>query len=183
VFKKGEKRDFWNARSVFALRNLTVMGVMLALGAVLSRFTLYITPTFKGIGFAYLPGALVALLFGPWAAIAYGFLSDAVNYFSNPQGFYFPGYALSEALSYFLYACFLYRRPVSVWRVAAARGLILIFITLGLNCFWDAAMYGANPAGFYTGTRLLNNLIQFPFHAALVLVLGRRALEIFKRRG
>ncbi|MDR1573891.1 MAG: folate family ECF transporter S component, partial [Clostridiales Family XIII bacterium] len=152
-------------KSAFTLENLIIMALMAAAAAVLSRFSIHLTPTFRAISFAYLPGAVVAILCGPWCALAYGFVSDALQYFANPQGGYFPGYALSEMLSCFIYALFLHRRPITLWRTVAARIVILILVTMGLNYIWMNMMYGTVAGGYYTGARLINNLVQLPFHA------------------
>lgn len=161
-------KDFFAYRNVFSLRNVIVMGLMISLSAILSRFTIYITPTFKAISFAYLPGAVVAILFGPWAALVYGFVNDFTSYIVNPQGIYFPGYALSAMLSYFIYACLLYKRPITLWRVIIARVLILITVVFGLNYVWMSIMVGTTAGGYFTGVRLINNIVQLPFHALLI---------------
>jgi ECF transporter S component (folate family) len=165
------RRQFFSAKRVFSPRSLAVMGVMAALAAILSRFTIYITPTFKGIGFAYLPAVVVPTLLGPWAGLAFALVSDTVGFFANPQGGYFPGYAISEMLSCFLYACFLYRRPIRIWRIAAARLLVLVFITLGLNFVWSSMLFGSTAGTYFVQARFLNNLVQYPFHIALIFGL------------
>ncbi|MDR2356195.1 MAG: folate family ECF transporter S component [Clostridiales Family XIII bacterium] len=161
-------------KNAFTLENLILMALMAAIAAVLSRFSIYLTPTFRAITFTYLPGVITAALCGPWCALAYGFVSDALQYFANPQGGYFPGYALSEMLSCLIYALFLYGKPVKLLRVAAARLVVLVLVTMGLNYVWMNMMYGTLAGGFYTGARLINNLVQFPFHVAIImLVVGR----------
>ncbi|MDR2296259.1 MAG: folate family ECF transporter S component [Clostridiales Family XIII bacterium] len=169
-------------KSAFTLENLILMGLMAAIAAVLSRFSIYLTPTFRAITFAYLPGALTAMLCGPWCALAYGFVSDALQYLANPQGGYFPGYALSEMLSCFIYALLLYKRPVKLWRVIAARLIILVLVTMGLNYVWMRMMYGTLAGGYYTGARLINNLVQLPFHAVLITLVGKRAVKLRQSR-
>ncbi len=171
-------KDFFAKKNVFSLRNLIFMGLMLAIGAVLSRFTLYITPTFKAITFAYLPGAMVAMLLGPWAAIIYGFVSDFILYIVNPQGGYFPGYALSEMFTYFIYACFMYQKPVTILRVTLARAIITVAVTFGLNYIWTSMMYGTAASGYFTGARLINNIVQFPFHVVLITFVGKKLLKL-----
>jgi ECF transporter S component (folate family) len=171
----------FEGKSAFTLENLIIMALMAAAAAVLSRFSIYLTPTFRAITFAYLPGAITAILCGPWCALAYGFVSDALQYFANPQGGYFPGYALSEMVSCFIYAVFLNKRPITIWRVVAARLLILVLVTMGLNYIWMNLMYGTLAGGFYTGARLVNNLVQLPFHAIIITLVGKQLVRF--RRG
>jgi ECF transporter S component (folate family) len=170
------------AKNAFTLENLIIMALMAAAAAVLSRFSLYLTPTFKAISFSYLPGAITAILCGPWCALAYAFVSDTLQYFANPQGGYFPGYALSEMLSCFIYALFLYKRPLKLWRVIAARLVILVLVVMGLNYVWMNMMYGTLAGGYYTGARLINNLVQLPFHALIILFVGKQLIR-FRKSG
>jgi ECF transporter S component (folate family) len=177
-----KKRARPSRKAALSLENLILMALMAAAAAVLSRFSLYLTPTFKAISFAYLPGAVVAMLCGPWYALAYGFVSDALQYFANPQGGYFPGYALSEMLSCLIYALFLHERPITFPRAIAARLLILATVTMGLNYIWMRMMYGTIAGGYYTGARLVNNLVQLPFHALLISFVGKRLVRLWMDR-
>ena len=176
--KSVSPKGFFATKGVFSPQNVVMMGILTAVAAILSRFSIYLTPTFKAITFTYLPGALVAMLFGPWAGLAYGFVSDTAMYLMNPQGGYFPGFAISEMVSCFIYACFLYRQRITVLRVAAARALILLFVMFGLNFVWLSIMYGQLAGGFFTGARRINNLAQFPFHVAITWFAGKRAVEL-----
>ncbi len=165
--------DIFSFKKVFTVKNMIIMGMMVATAVVLSRFSLYITPTFKAISFAYLPGVLVSVLFGPWAALVFGFVSDWATFLANPQGFYFFGYAISGMVTYFIYACFLYKRPIQIWRVVLARALVIILVVFGLNFIWNSMMYGTIASKYFTSVRLINNLVQFPFHVAITLFLAR----------
>ena len=170
--------DFFSVKDVFALRNVIIMGLMAALTAVLSRFTIYISPTQKFMDIAYLPGAVIAMLYGPWAALGFGFVSDTVGYFANPQGVYFFGYAVSKMVSLFIYACFFYKQRVTLGRAIAARALVLVIVVFGLNFVWQSIMMGQLSAAYFTSTRLVLNAVQFPFHVALILLLGKPAERI-----
>lgn len=176
-----ELKVFFALKGVFTLRSTVVMGLMTALSVVMAMFlTFTVNSTFKAFSIAYLPGAVVAMLYGPWAALAYGFVSDTVKYIANPFGPYFPGYALSEMLSYFFYACFFFRRPVRVWRVIAARLLVLGPIVFGMNFLWQMILSGKAASAYFTGARLTSNSLQFPFHTALIfltLMLVQRVLK------
>ncbi len=181
-------RAFFSLQNVFTTRNIILMGLMLAIGAVLSRFSIYITPTFKAVSFAYLPGTVVACLMGPWAALAYGFINDFIAYIVNPQGPYFPFYAISEMTAYFIYACLMYRQRVTYLRALIARALILIVVVFGLNYVWTMMMYGTAASAYFTGVRFINNLGQMPFHALLITLVIRqlgmiKALPAAGKRG
>jgi len=175
-------QKFFSLQGVFTTRNLAVMAMMVALSMVLARFgTIYITPQFRLFSLAYLPGVMVAMLYGPWAALAFGLATDTVSFLVNPGGAYFIGFALSEMLSCFIYACFLYNRPLSVWRVTAARLLVTVLVLLGLNFVWQSILWGALASVFYSSTRMVNHLIQFPIHVALIIITARLTQIVTKR--
>jgi len=176
----GRLSSFFTLKDVFTLRNTVVMGMLLAIGVVLDQFSIYITPTFKAISFAYLPGVMVSMLFGPWAAILYGFAFDSLGFFINSHGnSYFFGYALTAMVTYLIYAVFMYQRPVKVWRVAIARGVVLLAVVFGLNFLWDYMMYHKAAGAYFTGVRLVNNLVQYPFHVVLTAFLARYVQKLY----
>ncbi|MDR1541694.1 MAG: folate family ECF transporter S component [Clostridiales bacterium] len=171
-------RRFFSAKDVFKTKNIAVMAMMAALHFVLSQFTIYLSPTFKAITFSYLPGAIVAILYGPWAALAFGFVADTIGFIAKPVGPYFIGYAVSEMLANFTYAAFLYRKPVSLVRVLLSRLVITAVVTFGLNYLWNAIMYGSAASAYFTSVRLINNLAQLPVYVALIMFFGRLALRL-----
>jgi hypothetical protein len=68
-----------------------------------------------------------------------------------------------------------------VLRIASARALILLLVILGLNFVWLSLMYGQSAGTFFTGARLVNNLVQFPFHVALTWFVGKRVVALKRR--
>ena len=184
-------REFLNPRGVFCLRNLTVMAMLLALRVILGQFTIQPVPEFRFFGVTFIPMAMVAYLYGPWAAIVFGILGDTLGFITRGTGAYFPGFAISEAMVCLIYACFTYRQPVDntrslVIRVILARICIAVFVFFGLNFLWFRIMAElglvpaviAQPAAFFISSyRLLNNLIQLPIYVALSVMaikLARR---------
>ena len=179
----------------FPLRSITVMAMLLAFYVVLRLFgTIYITPQFR-IGFTFIPIAVTAFLYGPWAALIFGFLSDILGYISRPTGPYFPGFAISEMVHGLIYAFFLYKRPVDslIWliiRVAIARVLIAVVVLFGLNYIWFSFfghLIGApanlrEPFVFFIATgRLLSNLLLLPTYIFFSVVFVRLADKLHKR--
>jgi ECF transporter S component (folate family) len=142
--------------------------MLVALTAVLSGLSIYVAEDFRLFSFAYLPGAVGAMLYGPWAGLVMGFAGDFVGYIAKPAGPYFFGYAISAMLQNFLYAVFLYRRGPTLWRTAAAQALVAVFVSIGLGFWWQRLMYGASAAEFFTGARIIKNLIQYPIDTAML---------------
>lgn len=167
-------------KKMFTTKTLVVMALMVALKIILRQFTIYLTPTFKLINFDYLPGAMIAMLYGPWAGLLFGFVGDTIGYFAKPVGPYFIGYALSEMVINFIYGLFLYRKPLKIWRVTAAKITVLLTVTYGLNYLWNIIMYGTAASAFFTGARIINNLIQLPLSVFLLIITARMVLMAYK---
>ncbi|MDR3085939.1 MAG: folate family ECF transporter S component [Christensenellaceae bacterium] len=181
VPKAKDPSEFLSLQGVFSPRHLALLGIMATLSAVLSRFTIPLAQNLVLLRFSYLPEFIVGMLLGPWAALLFGAVADTVSFLSNPIGAYFPGYALSEMLASLIYACYFYRRPVSLWRALLARATYIALVAFGLNYLWDFLLSGKPAASFFTGFRLLNNLIQLPFHALLMTFVGLEARRIYSR--
>lgn len=162
----------------FTTKKVVVMGLMIALAVILSTFDIWVTPNFKLFSIIYLPSAIVSILYGPIAGIIFGFASDFATYLAKPVGPYFFGYALSAMVANFIYGTFLYKQKISITRVAIARAIIVFTVTLGLNAIWMNMMYGQSAGQFYTGTRLIRNLIQFPLDVILITYIGRLAVKV-----
>jgi ECF transporter S component (folate family) len=149
------------------------MAIMAALSAVLTIFEPYITPELKLYAFDYLPRAIVAIYFGPLAALVTAFVADFIGFLMNPSYGYFFGYALSAMTADFLCAILLYRRDIKVWRVALWRILVIAVVVFGLNSLWNIMWFGVDAAKYFTGARLIRNLVQFPLDVFLVTFVGR----------
>ncbi len=160
------------------------MGLFAALTAVVSYLTtFYSSETFKIISFSYLPGALGTILFGPYAGLLLGFMGDFVGFVVKPMGAYFFGFAISAMVQNMIYALFLYRRRITLARVAAAQLLVVVVVYMGLNMLWLNIMYGRTAGELLTGARLIRNLLEYPINVALVYFLGRKVLQLWQREG
>ena len=180
-------RDLLRIKSVFTTRGLAVIAMLVAMSAALAPLVIWITPQQKLLSFTLLPLAVGSVLFGPWAAVLMGAASDTLNYLIRPMGPYFPGYALSLAVSCLFYAFWQYKRPIRLWRIACAQLCTVVFVHFGLNMLWQAILLGGTAAGFtaagfYSAVRLINNAVTFPFMAGSVYALAKVASAIGNRR-
>lgn len=164
----------------FTTKKIVVMGLMTALSLIISSFDIWITPSFKLFSLAYLPSAIVSILYGPIAGLLFGFISDFATYIAKPMGPYFFGYALSAMVANFIYGTFIYNKPIKIARVAVARALVVFTVTLGLNAIWLNMLYGQSAGQIYTSTRLIRNLLQFPLDVLLITYVGKLAVKIEK---
>ena len=115
---------FFSVKGVFTPKRITIMAMLLGVRAILNLpfLTIYLTPTFKLVSFAYITDALCAALFGPIAGFIFGFAGDTLGFLATTgvSGAYFPGFAISEMLTCFIFACFFYKKDITVPRVIVA---------------------------------------------------------------
>ncbi|MCE5959900.1 folate family ECF transporter S component [Pediococcus pentosaceus] len=175
-------KNFFSIKNVFSVRNLTIMALLAALDVVLARYTtIHLTPQFTLVSFEYIPAAVVSALFGPWAGIVFGLVSDTVGYFSNPVGPYLPIWAISAMVANLIQSIFLYPGKFDWWRIIVARLLVMLIVTMGLNFIWQSIYFGAAATVYYNSARIISNIIQLPIQVILIRIFGKIAMRTVQR--
>ena len=174
-------REFFST-DVFSIRAVVTMAVLLAIRTILGLplLTIYIGPGFKLITFAYVTDAITAMFFGPIAGIAFGFTGDFLGFLANSGvgGPYFPGFAISEIVTCFLFACFFFKRKITWPRVITVWLLNLVIVLLGLNSLWLILMYGMSAGEVFALARVVNNAVQSPVHILILYFLLTRVRRL-----
>jgi ECF transporter S component (folate family) len=177
--------EFFSKKDVFTVKHLALMAVLLAIRFVLNLpfLTIYITPHFKLITFSYLANATVAMLFGPIAGLLFAFAGDTLGFFASfgTGGAYFPGFALSEMTTTFIFALFFFKRRITWQRVTIAWILNLAIVLLGMNCLWLILVYGESAGMVFTAARFISNTAQSPVHIVLLYFILRKINSIQPR--
>ena len=153
----------------FSTRRLTVMGLLIALEIVLSRFLSISTPVTK-IGFAFVPVVIAAVLLGPLPAALVAALADFLGAGLFPIGAYFPGFTLTAFLMGLCYGFFL-RDSLSLPRILLASAVHQLLLSLLLNTLWLAVMNGA-PYGPLLLTRVPQCALLFAVQVAVIRALA-----------
>ncbi len=78
------------------LRTLVLAGLFVALGIVLTVFSIQLP--YARVGLGPVPTMLAGLLLGPWVGAAVGFVKDIVAFVINPQGTFFPPITVVQML-------------------------------------------------------------------------------------
>ena len=123
------------------LRDLVLLGIIVAMKIILSRFTVGSTVVHVSLGF--IGSVMLGYLFGPvWGSIGGG-ISDLVSsaLFGN-QGGFFIGFTLSAMIGPFIYGLVFYQKPVKIWRIILATLLVTVVVNIGLNTLWVHLLYG-----------------------------------------
>lgn len=175
-----------SAREFKNLRVLCALAVMGALAIALKSVSIDIGG-FASIGFSGLPNQVVDLMFGPVTGTLFGGAMDVLKFFIKPTGAFHFGYTFNAMLAAFIYGCFYYKRPVSFWRILAAKGLIEVVVNLGFGTLWSAQLYGR---AFLAALKLRvgwSLLVNWPLNTAVFYVIAvalERAgvFRVFKER-
>ena len=164
--------------AAFPAASLAGAAMLAALSLVLNQFTIAVSQ-FLEIGFSFLAAGTCAFLYGPWLAGLMGIVTDVAGYFLRPNGGFFPGFTLNEFLLGFLYGCWLYKKPVSLWRTFCACLSAVLVINLVLTPLWLNIMYG--NAFVISGMRLIKNAVKLPLDTALLYFL-LKAVETHRKK-
>ncbi len=157
---------------------IVYLGVLTAAEIVLSRF-LSINAWNLKIGFAFVPVALSAMLFGPLPAAAVAALADLLGAVLFPIGPYFPGFTLTALLIGLLKGVFLYLRQT--WtRIAAAVLIDQMLFSFLLNSYWISVCYGS-PFVPLLGTRIVQCAILAPVQFIVIWAMAKFLLPVMKR--
>ena len=154
----------------FTTRNLTALGLLLALEIVLSRFLSVAAWNMK-IGFSFVPVVVAAVVFGPVSAAVVAGLGDLLGALLFPIGPYFPGFTLTAILTGLTFGLFLYRRR----SVPRALGAVLVaqpVLSLLLNSLWISVLYGS-PFSPLLVSRIPQTIIHGVLELALIWALSR----------
>lgn len=153
-----------------SVKALVLMGLMVALNVVLSRFSIQLTQEVRLSVLGFLPMAVAGMLMGSLYGGLVGAAGDVVNYalFTHAYGGYFPGYTLTALLSGLWYGHVLHGRRVT-WARAALTILPVILIgEIGLNSVWTYIMY-SKTFWVKLPLRVLTNVVECPVKMALLM--------------
>lgn len=157
------------------IKKMVILGLMLAIEIVLSRFLSIQTATMK-LAFNFIPccvgssdvwSYICRLRCGTWRFIG------AMLF---PIGPYFPGYTLSAFLSGIIYGLFLYGRKATVLRSFLAALCSLTVCSLGLNSLWiylttsGVTLIGLMPQ------RLVQYAVMLAMQTIVVAVLAKQRI-------
>lgn len=134
------------------------------------------------IAIGFLPNALGSMLYGPYVALLTGIVSDTLGALLFPVGAYFPPFMLVEISASLLFALFLYRAPLRLWRVALSKFSINLLCNIILTPLFLAWMSG-KAAVLTSLPRIAKNVLLFPLETLLLTVFLGAMLPILKKLG
>lgn len=163
-----------SAREFKNVRTITACGLFAALAFILESFSIQLGSFIK-IGFSGLPNETVDFLFGPVVGCIFSGMLDILKLIIHPTGAWIPGLTFNAFLAGLIYGCFLYKKPIGLLRILAAKLTVALVINVGLGTLWLSQVYG-KAFMVMMPARLIKNLIMWPINS-LVLFLILKMLE------
>ena len=152
-------------------RLLAVAALFLALCVAISSFFIPLVNNLR-VYFTFVPKALCAAVCGPVAALVFGLADDLLGVMIHPSGAFFFGYTVSAMLGMVIYALGLFRRKITILRLALTKLAVNLLVNVGLGALWSSMIYGKAYL-FYAGSSLVKNLILWPAEVILLAVFFR----------
>ena len=170
---------------------ICVSAILIALEIVLNRFC-SINTTFLKVGFAFVPPAFAAIVFGPATGAAVYALADMLGALLFPMGPYHPGFTACAALMGAVYGFFLCKTPVNINHlgkngsftlsirrntvpiipnVAVAVLINCIVFGLFINTAWISMLYDTKTYWGYFLSRIIEYAILIPVQIAIIPIL------------
>lgn len=167
-------------KKTISVRLLAACAMMTALAVILNRFCSIHTAGWT-IGFAFVPVAVAAILYGPAAGAVVGGLADLVGALLFPFGPYFPGFTATAALMGAVYGWFLYRRKVRFFPHILLPSLVNnLVLGLVVNTVWVSILYGSRTYWGWFVYRLPEYAVLVPLNLILLPLLTRLAERLEK---
>lgn len=166
---------------------ITTCAMFGAMSIVLNQFaSITVTPQLK-IGFSALPNELVDYLFGPVVGSLFGGAMDIIKFMLKPTGGFIPGLTFNAMLAAFIYGMFLYKRPLSLKRMLAAKLVVAVFCNIILGTYWLSTITGKGYLAILPA-RAIKNIIQWPVDSVIFFLVAKTlekagVFRILKRMG
>lgn len=164
-----EESSWDSPAPVKGLRRTTLTAMFLALYLAIDALP-NLTPLLK---FNAFPPILAGFILGPWAGATVGALGDVLHYALHPRGAYFPGFALTGALTGALPVLLLGRRRPTFWRLFACIGVTQLLTKLLLVPLFLDVFFG-RPWQVQVPVAALEQAIHVPLYAYAVLAIWNR---------
>lgn len=160
-----------SSKELKSIENLIICALLMAITLVISSFSIVIGDYIK-IGFSFIASELAYLLFGPVVGAIFGGTVDILAYIVKPTGPYFFGFTLSAILSGLIYGMFLYKKPISIWRILLVKAIVAVLINMLLGTYWLSLMYGKGFLVLFP-LRAIKNLVMLPINSILFYTVAK----------
>ena len=165
-------------KTIFPVKDLAVMGVLLALYVVCGLFSIRIGSIFK-LGFTFVGIACAGALYGPVAGGVIGALGDVLAWVVNPSGAYFPGFTLTAFLCGVVFGVFL-RNKAGIVEIVISSFIVQFVGGLILNTFWISIIVEKGYMVLLPG-RAVQEVCMFVVQIVTIYLMNRFLFPVLRK--
>ncbi|MDO5109037.1 MAG: folate family ECF transporter S component [Erysipelotrichaceae bacterium] len=176
-------KEYWksSAEKLRSTKYLAIIGLFIAMKVVISFVSIRVSENLY-VSLSFLFTSVEGAIIGPVASLVSGAITDVVGYMVNSRGYsFFPGYTLSAMLGVTIYALFLYRRKITIAKLAAAKFINNYFVNVALGSVWSAMMMSKGYI-YYATQSLIKNSILLPFEIIALVALFNMIIPTLQRQ-
>lgn len=168
-------RKFFNsfsdsASELTSLSGIAIAAMFTAMAIVLGYVTTIQFGNSIKIGFSFLPKDFGSFLLGPVTGGVINGLVDLITFILKPTGPFFPGFTFDAILTGFIMGIFLYKKPLKLGRVLAARIANSIIVNLFFNTLWISILYGKGFLALLPA-RAVKQIIMLPIETMMLYAI------------
>ena len=168
-----------SVKELKSIYSIVMCATLIAIYIALDSISIFTLSTQK-FSVAFIALGLLGYRFGIVPSSLAAFACDLVGYLIKPMGAYHPGFAISKILTCIIFALFLYKKEVKLWRIIVSRALINILVNTLLNAYWLASLYSSKGYLVILLEHFYKNMILLPFEI-VVLFFVFKAFEKISR--
>lgn len=176
-------REYWQSSfsKLKDIRYLAIIGLFIGMKVVASFISIRVSENLY-VSLSFLFTSVEGAIIGPAAGMVSGAVTDVVGYMINSRGYpFFPGYTLSAMLGLLVYGVFLYRRKITIARLALSKIIVNYFVNVLLGSVWSAMMMSKGYI-FYATQSLIKNSILLPFEIIALTALFNMLIPTLQRQ-
>ncbi len=153
---------------------LALMGLFIALGIVFTRVLKPIDLPYLRVSFGFIATSVCSMMLGPFLGGINAAVADVAGFFlfPTPGAFFFPGLTFSALLAGIIYGIYLYKKPVTLLRVALAVLTVTVLIDMFLNTYWLSILLGQAWKVMFP-IRAIKAAVWYPVQVIIIYYLRR----------
>lgn len=160
-------------------KQLAMLGILMALQLVISRFSLG-TATIK-VGSTFLIVGIIAKWYGPYWGMLVATFMDVISSLMNGYG-YFWGFTISAIIAAGIYGFSFYnRQTISILRVVITVFFVLLIVNVILNTLWVTLIgniHNTQTILSLLWLRIIKQIVFWPIQSILLfLLLNNKTIE------
>ena len=156
------------------LRKVAFAALVIAMRVAMAGIFIPVGPNLR-VYFHFFVTALGGLVCGPIMALLIGFGADVLGVLLFPSGAYFFGYTLSAMVGALVYGLFLYKRPISMVRIALCKATVNIGVNVLLGSLWSAMLYSKGYY-YYFVQSITKNILLLPIEVVVLYLFFKLIL-------